>query len=202
MEHRHDMDFIHLSALITHLAQLHDSDLLAGNQQFSNSSPHSSYQSTPGTHTEEWVLGSVLPDLSQLSSELRPREAANVVWALAKLGLSGSPHTSHLLAAAWAHIPGMGPQELSNTLYASALLQQPLPTPALEATHRRLVVLEPQLEPQAVSNIIWSLGCLQQRLHPAVTRVLLRQSYAQMYRFPAQVGVGTGVLLKVVIGWN
>jgi hypothetical protein len=193
LEHRHDMDFIHLSALLTHLAQLHDTGILRADQHYSGSGTtlQGAQLASTTSNLQEWVQASVLPDLSHVSAELRPREAANVAWALAKLGLSSScdSHTSHLLNMAWAQIHGMGPQELSNTLYASAVLQKQLPSPALMATHQRLVAIAPQLEPQAVSNIIWSLGCLQQRPHPAVTRVLLRSSYDQMYSLTAQVRV-------------
>lgn len=197
-KHRHDMDFIHLSALLTHLAQLHDTGLSPAAQHYSDSSDtQGSYGGSGQAVLEEWVQAALLPDLRRVAPELRPREAANVVWALAKLELrSNGSDTSLLLDIAWSHIPGMGSQELSNTLYASALLQQQLPGPALMATHQRLVALAPQLEPQAVSNIIWSLGCLQQRPHPAVTRVLLRRSYDQMYSLTAQVRAFTRELLR------
>ncbi len=97
----------------------------------------------------------------------------------------------YLQQVAWKHMHQMGPQELANTLYASASLGLVLPQDAfLDVAHHQLIVLSRQFEPQALANILWALGRMKLCPHPTVQRVLLAASYRQMSEFTPQAGLG------------
>ncbi len=78
-EHRKEMDFIHMSATVTHLAQLEASS----DQSLQNDGSQANQK--PGKAQREWLVHVLLPDIVAASHLMRAREAANVAWALAKL---------------------------------------------------------------------------------------------------------------------
>lgn len=220
---QHSMDFIHLSAAVTHLAKIagpassssnpnrgsgaqHSQEEPqqgssggmqaqaggaksgsnskaagrgAGRQQAGSDSESehrsgSSGHDPPSSPAGTWVpfLQALLQQLLGRAEQLRPREAANVAWAVARLstlpvshsasrapgeggggaahsapdesagsgtsgdvsssssssgtgasaGVAGLEEVARVVRLAWSHITGMNAQELSNTLYASALL--------------------------------------------------------------------------------
>ncbi|KAJ9529734.1 hypothetical protein QJQ45_014507 [Haematococcus lacustris] len=103
-------------------------------------------------------------------------------------GIPGLPScVSLLLQRAWIEVWAMGPQELSNTLYATALLQAPPPGQALGQALSRLIEVARDCSPQALANISWALPQLKAQPGGAVLRVLLRETYRHMYDLTPQV---------------
>ena len=88
-------------------------------------------------------------------AHLRPREAANVLWATARMGCAPrAPPITSLLHLAWSHLDAMKPQELSSTLYACALLGARPPVPVQWQALQRLGAVIEECEPQGTLVVI------------------------------------------------
>jgi hypothetical protein len=108
------------------------------------------------------VLVSVLQQLQQVAGRATPQNLANGLWAAAKVEPGSSPQlglvVKQLLGSFMVQQDGVVPQNLSNILYALALLPRAWPIDSALQLVERLVQLLPQAQPQHMSNVLWALG--------------------------------------------
>jgi hypothetical protein len=204
-QHSSQFDFLHYSAAITHLAQLeasagrgvrnHAASVLVP----SASSSHQEQRRTPEQVPQrahifkdgdkEELLALLLDGLAARLAQLRARELANILWAAARLSCpSNHPGLVRLADAAWRAVSSMNGQELSNTLYAAALLGlAPPPAIARGPLQRAMQAVMPHCGPQAQSNMLWALGRLH--LHPdgSTQHALLQATYHSLYQMTPRV---------------
>jgi len=232
-----EMDFIHFSACLTHLAKLVGSGCVgdpgsdprhqASSQQpvhdRSAGSQHTDHDpGGPGPgqesdqlhaaprHAWDHLQHQLLAQLCGAQAQLRPREAANVAWALARLGAPpGAAEPSRLLQLAWRLAGGMNAQEVCNTLYATAALGVQPPAAAARELLARLhaVAVAGEAEPQGLANVVWALGRLRVRPHPDTLKALLRASYQHLYTMPpeglTQLAYGlAGLRVRMPLAWR
>jgi hypothetical protein len=122
------LDFIHLAAIITHAAKLHTALQPAFASCPEVASLPSRQRSNARPPTCLPLIRTVVPLLLQQKHKLRARELCNVLWALSKLGLNPThyPPLSELLLLLPHLAPQSNGQELSNTMYALAMMDRPL----------------------------------------------------------------------------
>lgn len=208
------MDFIHLSAALTHLAKTdqqpaggslgqHGASPVADasgastiskraakrNQQTQASDSGQDPGGLPDADGLDHLCYQLLHHLCSVSHQLRAREAANVAWAMARLKLHPtSPPVNQLLSVAWSRLRGMNSQELSNMLYAAAMMgAMPSQADMEEAIPNQIKAVIHTCEPQGLANIVWALGGFRQQQHPAMLRLLLQATYARLYDMTPEV---------------
>jgi hypothetical protein len=71
-------------------------------------------------------------------------------------------------------LPQASPQNVSNTLWAVATMQQQVPPKQLQQLLQRFQQLLPQAKPQAVSNTLWAVATMQQQVPPGQLQQLLQ----------------------------
>jgi hypothetical protein len=111
------------------------------------------------------VLVALLQQLNQVAHTAIPQALANALWSAAKVEQPPGD-SSRLLREVVAQLLGKflnilqeaQPQDVSNTLYALALLPQAWPMDSALQLVEKMVVLLPQARPQAASNVLWALG--------------------------------------------
>lgn len=141
------LDCFNVAALLAHVAQLASAD------------PPRPEDLQLLQRLQDTALAAAPPHVA--ARHWRPRQLANVTWALAKLGLpSGAAYIqSSLMPASYAWLPWYEPQHLSNAVWALAVAGV-APEDAWWEEYLTVayVVLERRgFAPQHLANVLWAL---------------------------------------------
>ena len=114
-------------------------------------------------------LNLIYRHLTPKISDCQPRQLSNIMWAASKLqgrhaGLI--PHLPKLMKAFLSHMSGGGldPQNISNTLWATANMEQTIPQRDLQLLVDAVVGVLGDANPQDVSNLLWAVGKMGRRV--------------------------------------
>ncbi|KAJ1485743.1 hypothetical protein T484DRAFT_1891939 [Baffinella frigidus] len=200
-EHGHSFNFIHASAAWGRLAKMWGAGairvaegeviqrlrLLTGStvQDMSAREVASTFHSiallnsSGRMRADDELTGTLLARAEATAAGFIPQGVANVLWAVATMGIEPGPGLLQAMQRrATATAGDFNPQDVANVLWAVAKMEiEPEPR-LLEAMQRRATATAANFEHQNVTNLLWALATMGIKPEPGLLQAMQRRATA------------------------